>query len=345
MVNIDCLVCHDTTGTYSKKKSSCGYPNEGLDLTKIARNVGMPTRQNCGTCHFYGGGGDNAKHGDLSSDLNQPTPDFDVHMGREDFTCQQCHVTESHYIAGSSTTSAVCEGCVSCTDCHDARPHDPSSPLLDKLNDHDSALSCQACHIPVTATNKMTLTYIDSSQLSEQTQLVERTPDKIEMRTKGGLKIKERNLKPTYAWYNGTHRRYLRGDPVDLETVTDLNPPVGSIDDPSAKITPYKIIQSRQAADAQLGYLIVPHLTGKDGLFKTQDWQLTAEKGMKAAGMKFSGKIAFVDTRMFWRLNHGVLPKEKTLSCLDCHAPDGVMDFKALGYDGDPAQVGRRPMK
>ena len=345
MANIDCLVCHDTTGTYSKKKNSCGYPDKGLDLTHVAKNVGMPTRQNCGTCHWYGGGGDNAKHGDLSSDLAHPDPELDVHMGGENFTCQKCHVTEAHKIAGNSTTSAVSEGSVTCTDCHDSRPHDTDSPLLNKLNDHGSALSCQACHIPVTAQNKMTLTYIDSSRISAQTQLVEKTANKMEIRTPGGYKIKERHLKPTYAWYNGTHRRYLRGDTVNLNKVTDLNPPVGNIDDPSARITPYKIMESVQAADAEFGYLIVPHLTGKDGLFTTHDWKLTAEKGMKAAGMKFSGKIAFANTRMFWRLNHGVLPKENALTCLDCHAPDGVMDFKSLGYKGDPAQVGKRSIK
>jgi hypothetical protein len=45
---------------------------------------------------------------------------------------------------------------------------------------------------------------------------------------------------------------------------------------------------------------------------------------------------------MYWRLNHEVVPKKNALSCTDCHSLDGVMDFKALGYKGDPAIVGGR---
>ena len=129
---------------------------------------------------------------------------------------------------------------------------------------------------------------------------------------------------------------------MDPKGMTVLNAPDGSIDDPLAKITPYKLMKSHQAFDASYGYLIVPHLTGKDGLKATHDWQITAEKGMKAAGLKFSGTIAFADTMMYCRLSHGVVPKKKALSCLDCHGPNGVMDFKALGYEGDPMATGGR---
>ena len=43
-----------------------------LDFNNIAQNVGKPKRTNCGVCHFYGGGGDNVKHGDLSSLMFEP---------------------------------------------------------------------------------------------------------------------------------------------------------------------------------------------------------------------------------------------------------------------------------
>jgi hypothetical protein len=48
---------------------------------------------------------------------------------------------------------------------------------------------------------------------------------------------------------------------------------------------------------------------------------------------------------MHWRLNHQVAPKEQSLSCLDCHGSQGIMDFKALGYKGDPATIGGRDLK
>ena len=36
-----------------------------VDLRLAAVSVGRPTITNCGSCHFYGGGGNNVKHGDL----------------------------------------------------------------------------------------------------------------------------------------------------------------------------------------------------------------------------------------------------------------------------------------
>ena len=105
--------------------------------------MGLPDRGNCGECHWYGGGGDNAKHGDLASDLLEPDAALDIHMGKLDFTCQKCHTTQAHKIAGSSTTSSVSEGGVSCTDCHNPNPHDSRFPLLRKLNEHGMAMACQ----------------------------------------------------------------------------------------------------------------------------------------------------------------------------------------------------------
>ena len=40
--NIDCLVCHDTTGTYKKAPPGAGYPMEEIDLIAVAKNVGHP---------------------------------------------------------------------------------------------------------------------------------------------------------------------------------------------------------------------------------------------------------------------------------------------------------------
>ena len=157
---------------------------------------------------------------------------------------------------------------------------------------------------------------------------------------KKGLLIKRQNVRPIYAWYNGKHRRYVAGDPINLQGVTSLNQPVGHIKDLEAKITPYKLHSAIQPADATHGYLIIPRLWG--GFWKHYDWNQAAEEGMKAAGLKYSGKIRFVNTVMYWRLNHEVVPKQQALACIDCHSPDGVMDFKTLGYQGDPAITGGR---
>ncbi|PHQ95640.1 MAG: hypothetical protein COB39_12730 [Marinosulfonomonas sp.] len=43
-------------------KTITGAKAWAVDLKKAAQSVGMPGRENCGNCHFYGGGGDNMKH-------------------------------------------------------------------------------------------------------------------------------------------------------------------------------------------------------------------------------------------------------------------------------------------
>jgi hypothetical protein len=53
--NVDCLVCHDQSGSYRKGKK--GLPAEGVDLAVAAQSVGSPTRENCCVCQFDVGGG------------------------------------------------------------------------------------------------------------------------------------------------------------------------------------------------------------------------------------------------------------------------------------------------
>jgi hypothetical protein len=38
-----------------------------------------------------------------------------------------------------------------------------------------------------------------------------------------------------------------------------------------------------------------------------------------------------------------VAPKEKALACDACHGDRGRLDWRALGYAGDPMQTGGRP--
>ena len=335
------MVCHDTTGNYKKIPTGCGKEEEGLDLLQIARSAGPPARANCGACHWCGGGGVGIKHGDLDDTLKDPSPSHDYHMGALDFSCQECHRTTAHKIAGTSTTSAVSEGGVSCVDCHEERPHEDSHPLLRILNNHGDAMACQTCHIPEFAKALPTLTFWDWSLAGKDTEVSETSGYCITMRQKKkGLLIKKKKIRPTYAWYNGKHRRYLKGDPADLTGTTYLNMPVGGIKDSGAKITPYKIVEGRQPADAGHGYLVIPRLW--EGYWNHFDWNRAAEEGMRVAGLPYSGELIFVKTIMHWRLNHEIVPKEQALSCTDCHRPDGVMDFKALGYQGDPAITGGR---
>lgn len=76
-VTAACLVCHDTTGTYAKVAMMAGHP----PLDPVPGGAQTIT------------GGDNVKHGDLSSALYTPDKAVDVHMAADgmNFTCSTCH--------------------------------------------------------------------------------------------------------------------------------------------------------------------------------------------------------------------------------------------------------------
>ncbi len=77
-LDVDCLACHDNSGTYAKMNEGAGMPDTSVNLSYVAQHVGLPTRTDCGTCHFFGGGGNNVKHGDLEEALFNPARDVDV---------------------------------------------------------------------------------------------------------------------------------------------------------------------------------------------------------------------------------------------------------------------------
>ncbi len=390
MSKIDCLVCHDTTGKYEKAPPAAGYPIKNLDLVTIAQNVGRPSRANCGmNCHFRGGGGDAVKHGDMSAILANPQKDHDVHMGVTegglDFRCQDCHKTRNHMISGRSISVPAVEGDLSCEYCHTDSPHIGSELIDHHLNKHTRHVACQTCHIPVYSKGNPTKIFWDWSTAGQDgKQPKDKYGKPTYVKKKGSFQWKEA-VKPTYQWYNGTVKRYLLGDRITENGTTELTSPVGSFDDPAARIYPFKVHRGKQISDAIYKYLIAPQLWG--GYWKHWDWDKASRDGMKSAGLAYSGEYEFVETTMYWGLTHEVVPKEQALSCAECHAslakapycgrchqerPDvnfkdlvhkgidfkhlaamgrdvaelvgqtNYIDYKALGYDGDPIETGSR---
>ena len=331
--NVDCLVCHDTSGGYAK--GTAGNPVEGVDLLAVAQSVGAPTRENCGSCHFNGGGGNGVKHGDLDESLYFPDAYLDVHMGEYDFLCTDCHQATDHNIKGRSISVSVDDANqVYCTDCHDQNLHED-----ERINAHTDTVACQTCHVPAVALKEPTKTYWDWSTAGR---------DDIEEDHYTYLKIKgsfvyETDITPAYTWYNGTADRYLLGDTIDPTAVTSLNTPNGSIDDPNARIFPFKIHVAKQIYDTEYDYLLQPKTVGEGGFWTEFDWDLAAELGAEATNMAYSGSYDFAETEMYWPLTHMVQPGERALQCQDCHdAENGRMDWQALGYPGDPMYSGSR---
>ena len=393
---MDCLVCHDTTFTYAKIPVAAGMPFKEVDLKKVAQNVGKPSRKTCGDCHFQGGGADAVKHGDLNSILYYPTRNCDVHMGGMDFQCHDCHTTRNHKISGKSLSLPVAEGSRSCEDCHTDKPHnvpsvekyEGSDLLSHHLNDHVKHLHCQTCHSPVYAKCNPTKTWWDWSKAGDKQRKPKK--DKYGMPdyswNKGEFRWKE-SAKPDYLWYNGGVKRYILGDKINSNGVTKLTEPVGGIWDSESRIYPFKPMRGKQMADAKYNTFITPHLFGPEGYWTTLDWEKAFEIGMKAAGLPYSGEYKWVETIMYWGLNHETMPAGAALGCAQCHealtgtktcdrchqdnrnidfnklsqlgADFGFMkargrdvshligitdylNFKALGYKGDPIIYGGR---
>jgi octaheme c-type cytochrome (tetrathionate reductase family) len=329
--NVDCLVCHDTTGTYVK--GTAGLPVEGVDLVYVAGHVGYTSRKSCGTCHFEGGGGEGVKHGDLDGSLIHPPAAVDVHMGESEFVCTDCHWTEDHVIAGRAiSVSLDRENQVECTNCHAGRPHED-----DRLNAHTSAVACQTCHIPAAALRDPTKMYWDWSTAGQDRPENHYTYLKIK-----GSFVYESDIIPEYRWYDGVADRYLLGDPIDPGAVTILNPLAGSIDDPDARIFPFKIHTAKQPYDVVYRYLLQPKTVGEDGFWEDFDWDQAFRLGSLATGFPYSGQYGFAETEMFWPITHMVAPADQALVCADCHSEEGRLDWQALGYPGDPIEWGGR---
>ncbi len=325
--NVDCLVCHEQTGTY--QKGLAGYPEQGVDLLTVAKSVGRPMRKNCGECHFKGGGGDAVKHGDMDSSMFFPSKRIDVHMGRENLQCVDCHRTRDHDIPG--TRMALLEDKVArvqCTDCHHGQPHRDA-----RLDFHTRAVACQTCHIPRMAIDAPTKMYWDWSEAGKDGRPED---PHVYLKGKGSFQYAQ-GVRPEYYWYNGTGERYLTGQRIDPSAVVPINRPLGGPRDPGAKIWPFKVHRGKQIYDVKYKHLLTPQTWGKGGYWTEFNWDKACRLGSQATGLPYSGEYGFVETVMYWPLSHMVQSADKALQCVECHSPNGVLDWQSLGYPRDPA--------
>jgi len=348
--NIDCLVCHDKTGTYQKDKGAAGYPKASVDLNHVAQNVGEPGRDNCGVCHFWGGGGNNVKHGDLDKAMLDCNREVDVHMTTmgEDMTCVDCHLTDKHQMSGKLyALSSENKDRLTCEQCHTENPHQASI-----LNEHNIRVACQTCHIPYYAKANATKMIWDWSTAGE---LDEHGKPKIEHDAYGNhnyLSIKgnfvyDDNVVPEYYWFNGIANHQLITDPIDTIPV-QMNSLDGSYRDKGqqqksknpSRIWPVKVHRGKQIYDPVNNTLIQAKLwdkePGQGAYWVDFDWNDASQKGMDYLDLPYSGQYDFVETEMYWPLNHQVSPANQSLQCIDCHTRNegrlaGLDDFYLPG--------------
>jgi len=344
--NIDCLACHDNTGTY--ERTGGGLPSPKIDLNAIAQKVGRPQRSNCGTCHFFGGGGNNVKHGDLESSMFEPTRDIDVHMASDgaNLQCVDCHRAENHRMLGKVySVSSMNRNRSTCEQCHTELPH-----ADDLLNEHTMKVACQTCHIPDYAranATKMAWDWSTAGTLRDGQAYEDHDANgNITYASIKGTFTWAKDVTPSYTWFNGTASHYLLGDQVDSDGPLAINTLLGSYADPDAKIVPVKVHHAKQPYDPVNRMLIQPKLVSThqgDGAFwKEFNWSRAAEEGMKAVNLPYSGSYTFVSTEMSWPINHMVAPKERTVGCEQCHTRTdsrlaGLTDFYLPGRDRNRA--------
>jgi octaheme c-type cytochrome (tetrathionate reductase family) len=349
---INCLVCHGQKDikweeSFEDLNAFLADAEEDPELKELAaeiqanigsavQSVALPTRKNCGSCHFYGGGGDGVKHGDLDSSLTKPNKSLDVHMGvdGQNFDCVRCHTTKLHKIAGriytdpaSTHRKSLIEDDlipkITCESCHSSTPHKEGS----KANDHTDKVACQSCHIPTFARvnpTKMSWDWSKSGKLDKDGKPYKQKGafGKEDYLTIKGEMRWDKNVMPEYFWFNGSIASLTAKDTIDPARVVPLAHPAGDPDDPHARIFPFKVHRGVQPYDKIHKTLLTPLLSGPNGYWTTLDWVDSLSRGAQTLDLEFSGQFDFVESTYVYPTTHMVAPKDNVVTCGECHTAE-----------------------
>jgi len=372
--NIDCLVCHDQTGTYKKDPTTAGAPNPAVDLTAVAQsvgqNAGVPPIKGCLFCHSYAGGDDNVKHGDISSAFAATTREYDVHLGTDggQMNCVSCHQVEkdtagnvlSHGIGGFAYHS-VDEGVMKqCTDCHGSATSTHAGTSVQTIVESHPTLACQTCHIPLIGRQVSTMTDWRWEQAGLAAAPAECAPAdpavvpaRLTYSKQKGCFIWKNDVRPVLRYFDGKwNRKMLNVNDTFAAQPVDLASPTATYQTAGAMIYPFKSMVGNQPADVVSNIVLVPNLFGNattdpDAFWVSFDWAKALASGAVYTGQPYSGNFEFVDTVMLLKVDHGVAPKEDAYgmggNCGDCHLSDAI-DWPALGWTKDPATGGTQTL-
>ncbi len=332
--NIDCLICHASgyrRDLYQNDDGSLQWKpilwknQEGMD--SVSKRISLPRRTMCLRCHSGSGGGPNYKRGDLEYALADPEPDFDVHMATSgnDLQCVDCHAGEDHRVRGRGTDLSGTDMPSKPLSCDAAECHGPAPHQAEVLNHHAKRVYCTTCHIPTFAKDDPTDMMRDWS-----------TPHYNEEADRYSATITlEKDVKPTYAWYNGTTWEQLPRQPVTVRAdgTVGMMVPEGSKDDPESRIYAFKLHRAKMPVLDQQQW-IIPIVV--EEFFADGNMDEAVKNAAKDMYGIDDAHYHWVNTTRYMGLFHEVQPATNALRCLDCHGPNGRLDWKALGYDGDP---------
>ena len=294
---VDCLVCHSTDYDFRLRKpsrNSLGDIVMGQDrTTKAALAIGKPTVKNCMTCHESAGGGVLIKRG------FSYTAAKDVHAAKG-MVCVDCHKSRNHLIpTGYDPNNWANDGVrVACMDCHTLKPHKDED-----YNRHTARIACQTCHI----------THTGGAVAKDFTRW-EQSPDKFyEPST---LKKEANETVPVYAWYN-----------KQVANTPHFIGPKGDREDKTSKIYPFKIFQGKAYFDKKTGQLLSMDFAPP---MATGDSLAGVASAARTLGIKDYEPVPGWQT-VYFGSNH-LVTRTGDLTCVNCHAVNGVLNFPALGY-------------
>lgn len=333
--NIDCMVCHQEK--YKRKKVDGLFvpdtANMTISMVQAARAVHKPTRATCLQCHAKGGGGDNLKRGDMAL-AHTATNDrnFDVHMATTgaDLSCQQCHTTDKHLMAGkgSDLRPTDLDIAMNCTDCHQNKDT-VNGHSTAAIGNHVSRVACQTCHISSYARNASDTIATEKTEIHRDWLVPHVTASGVihPTSTMAG------DLLPEYQWWDGTSSSYLLFDTASTDPITGKIPtsrPIGAVNTTGSKLYPFKYKTASQ-----------PRATAKDVLialdtsvyFSTGDPDAATISGLENMGYSSTESYDWVDTDTYQLITHEVTPSSQALSCTACHDSTTRMDLQGeLGY-------------
>ena len=302
---IDCLICHSSDYDFSKRKpfkDDKGRVVMGQDRgTKAALAIGKPSVKNCMVCHEAAGGGVVVKRGFAF------TKETDAHAAKG-MICVDCHKAQNHRMpTGTDPNNWATDGLqVSCADaaCHGLKPHKDAD-----LNRHTARIACQTCHIPRTG-----------GAFAKDFTVWEQSADKFYEPTT--LKKEANETTPVYAWYNGT-----------VKNTPHLIGPKGDKTDGKSRITPFKIFQGKAYFNKENGQLLSMDFAPPMANGDTRAGVASAARTLGMKNPEELAKNAVTGWQTIYFGSNHLVTRTKALFCANCHAPNGVLNLKELGYN------------
>jgi hypothetical protein len=202
------------------------------------------------------------------------------------------------------------------------------------LNKHAATVNCTVCHIPKFAREDATDMVRDWSK-----PVYDVEADKY-----SATITLQKAVTPVYAWFNGYTKAQLLGEPISrlADGSVGIMVPQGSRDDTRAKIYAFKLHKAKLPLLEAKNWLIpitVEHF------FSNGQIDPAVRSAAKEIYNIDNAKYTWVETTRYMGIFHGVQPASNALKCVDCHSQKGLMDWKALGYKGNPLTVKPPPRK